>query len=189
MEKDVKIKDLSFKEVHECVNAIVETLFTKGKDGSITYNGVYNELLRAYVELVYFVPDLELHKVDIFEFFDRYCNKEFDDVLFTLRGTRRGQYVESTVTDTVENLLRHYCGGALVNSVNKFMGNLNTVVEKYSNSLDNIGSEDIKSFIQDFAGFAGKITPETLTAAVLNKNKPVQKTKKTSKATIKKETV
>lgn len=179
MANNVEIKKLSLADVNSVVDVILDVLFRKSETSDETsYLGQYDEIIRVYFEMNAAFPDLKIHKVDINEFFDRYCDGEYDMYVEVLKNDRRIKYIEDALDNTTENLMKYYAGGQLKNYVAKFVNSLNKVVEKYSDSLDGIGKNDIMGFLKNFAEFTSTNNPESLTEIMLKKKKATPKPKK-----------
>ena len=187
MANDVEMKKLTLTDVNAVVESVVNVLFDKNETaGSISYLGQYDRVLRLYFEMAMAFPDLEIHKMKMPEFFEKYCDGEFDTYVEKLKTDRRIQYIEDALDNTTQNLVKYYAGGQLANSVTRLINGLNGIVEKYANSIEGVEASDIKGFFNNFVEFASKTNTETVTAAMLKKKKATPKPKKTTQTESKK---
>lgn len=179
MENSIEIKKLSLTEVNNIVDSILDVLFHKNETtGESSYLGQYNEIVRVYYEMVMAFPSLKIHEMKMPEFFDKFCDGEYDQYIEMLKKDRRIQYIEDALDSTIQTLLKYYSGGQLANSVTKLVNSLNSIVEKYANSIEGVEASDIKGFFNNFVEFASKTNTETITAAMLKKKKATPKPKK-----------
>lgn len=187
MEKSIEIKKLTLAEANGVVKNTLDVLFDKSEaTNDISYLGHYKEIVCTYFEMVAAFPTLNIHQVDINDFFGKFFDGEYDMYVEVLKNDRRIKYIEDTLEYTIQILCKYYAGGQLANSVTKLINNLNNVVENYADSIDGIGTSDIKGFFKSFAEFAIKNNPETITAAMLKKKKETPKPKKAAQTEDKK---
>lgn len=181
---NIQIAKLGLDDVNTIVTGIVDALFNRDEtSGSLGYKGQYSEVIRAYMEMVFAFPDLELHRVGLEDFFDRYCDGEYDKNLELMRKDRRVRYIEDAVDNTVQNLLRYYSGSQLQNSATNLINKLNQIIDQHSDTLNALSADDIKTFIKGFSEFAGKTDAESLVSTILDKHKSAAKPRKATKST------
>ena len=182
-ENNIQTAKLGWDDVNTIVTGIVNILFNRDETSvNLRYNGQYSEIVRAYMEMVFVFPNLELHKIGLEEFFDKYCDGEYDEYLEAMKKDRRVRYIEDAVDNTVQTLLRYYSGSQLQNSATNLINRLNQIIEQYSDTLNDLSAEDVKDFIHGFSEFAGKTDTVSLVSTILDKHKSATKPRKSTKS-------
>lgn len=179
------LKDAPLSLVNTIANTIVKSLFLLNEDKTEQkYLSQYQELIPTYIELVSFYPEMEFKDMDLEEFFEGYVEGKYDDLIHTMKGNRRVQYLDRVVNYTIETKLRYESGGRLENSVAKFLSSLTEAVQNFGDYK----TEDIQNFLKGFNNLSEKITPESLSEAVIKihqkEDKKPKKTRKTAQETV-----
>lgn len=176
--KNAKLRRLSLNDVSTLCRGVLDCAFHKNEAGT-TYMPENVELSKAYFELLVTFPDLAMEKIGLAEFFEDYADGQYDDYLAIAREDGRIKYFERTVDSAVETAIRYHTGGRLATAAATLIDNINRVIEKYSDSLKNIGAADIQNFLKDFGKLSSDLSPQTVTDAVIKMHQ--SETNKTEK--------
>lgn len=188
VEKPVDIKTengrMSLFDLSKIVNTVVDSVFTE-RNGRIEFTAELYEVLLAYLEIGAFYPRTRVLESGLDLFFIDYIDGKYYRELGELKANRLAQYIENAVEKKVAAKMRQI-ENPLINSMVKLVDVATVLAQKYVDDIDNIGTSDIKGFIEDFAKLAKNTNPQTVTDAVikLHKNdaengaaKPVEKAK------------
>lgn len=176
--KDAKLRRLSLNDISTLCQGVLDCAFHKNEAGTV-YIPENVELTKAYFELLVTFPALEMDKIGLAEFFEDYADGQYDHYLSIAREDGRIKYFERTVDSAIETAIRYHTGGRLATAAATLIDNINGVVEKYSDSLKNIGAADIQNFLKDFGKLSSDLNPQTVADAVIKMHQ--SETNKTEK--------
>ena len=163
---NVKLRKMSLEDVSTLCQGVLDCAFHKNEAGTV-YIPENVELAKAYFELLVTFPDLEMEKVELAEFFEDYADGKYDRYLSVAREDGRIKYFERAADSAIETGIRYHTGGRLATAAAALIDNINGVVEKYSDSLQNIGAADLQNFVKDFGKLASDFNPQTVADAVI----------------------
>lgn len=156
---------LTLTDVAEIVNAVVDLVFIE-RNGKIEFAAEYYEVLLAYFQIGAFYPSTGVLDNGVGLFFMDYIDNKYHKELGELKYNNLAKYIENAVTKKIEAKMRQI-ENPLINSLTKLVDTANILAQKYVDDIDNVGSSDIKKFIEDFADFAKKTNTDTITDAVI----------------------
>lgn len=185
--RDAKLRKLSLGDVNALCKGVLDCAFLENETGT-SYMPENVELSKAYYELLVTFPDLEMEKIGLAEFFEDYADGQYDYYLAVAREDGRIKYFERTVDSAIETAIRYHTGGRLATAAATLIDNINGVVDKYSDSLKNIGAADIQNFIRDFGKLSSDLNPQTVADAVIKMHQSETDKIEKPKRTMKKET-
>ena len=168
---DIKAENgvLSLLNLSKLVDTVVDSVFVE-RDGRLEFAAELYEVLLAYMEVGAFYPNTGVLENSLDLFFIDYINGKYYKELGELKHNRVAQYIENAVTKKVEARMRQI-ENPLINSLVKFVDIVSVLAQKYVDDIDNVGTSDIRGFIEDFAKFAKTTNPETVTEAVIKMHK------------------
>lgn len=178
---NVKLRKMSLEDVNTLCRGVLDCTFPKDETGT-AYIPENVELTKAYFELLVTFPDLEMEKVELAEFFEDYADGKYDRFLSVVREDGRIKYFERAADSAIETGIRYHTGGRLAAAAAALINNINGVVEKYTDSLQNIGAADLQNFIKDFGKLSSELNPQTVADAVIKTHQSeTEKPKRTRK--------
>lgn len=170
---DVKSENrtVSLTDVGIIVNTVVDSVFVE-RNGKTEFSSEIYEVLLAYLEIGSFYPETKLlednkeKKTPLNDFFMEYIDGKYQKELDELKNNRLAQYIENAVKTKIDAKMRQLESPTL-ESVANFFDVATALAQKYINDIDNVGMGDIKTFLQDFAKFAKKTNPQSITDTFL----------------------
>lgn len=156
---------LSLTDVGIIVNTVADSVFIE-RNGRIEYAAEIYEVLLAYLEIGAFFPETEVFENSLGLFFIDYIDGKYCGELDKLKNSVLAQYIENAVKRKIEARMKQI-ENPLFNSLEKFVDTATALAQNYVDDINNVGADDIKKFIQDFAGFAKKTNPQTVADKVM----------------------
>lgn len=166
-----KNRTVSLTDVSIIVNTVVDNVFTE-RNGKIEFSAEFYEVLLSYLEIGYFYPETKLfeksieNKSSLNDFFVDYIDGIYQKEIDELKYNHIAQYIENAIKNKIDAKIKQIESPSL-NSVAKFFEAATVLAEKYVNDIDNVGSNDIKTFLNDFAKFAKKTNPKSISETFL----------------------
>ncbi|MCM1167421.1 MAG: hypothetical protein NC299_16830 [Lachnospiraceae bacterium] len=196
---DVKVKDeisendnisvnggkLSLIDVAEVVNAVVDMVFRE-RDGQMEFAAEYYEVVLAYTKIAAFFPETGVRNDDIFTFFEDYIGGKYVKELEKMGYDPLAQYIDNAVNLKIEAKKRQI-ENPLVNSLTRLADTVNVLASKYVDDIENVGTADIKKFIEDFAKLSKKTNPQTVTDTVMKMRQKADEKRVDGKPSLKKQ--
>lgn len=168
---DIKTENgrMSLFDVSKIVDTVVDSVFVE-RNGNIEFAAELYEVLLAYLEIGAFYPQTGVLENSLDLFFIDYIDGKYYREFGELKLNRLAQYIDNAVKQKVEARMRQI-ENPLVNSLTKLVDVATVLAQKYVDDIDNVGTSDIKGFIQDFAKLAKTTNPQTVTDAVIKMHK------------------
>ncbi|MCM1062841.1 MAG: hypothetical protein NC452_21585 [Eubacterium sp.] len=160
---------LSLTDAAKIINTVVDSTFIE-RNGVMEFAAEYYEVLLAYMEIGAFFPETGVLENGVHLFFLDYIDGKYYKELNELKANSLAQYIEIAVNRKIEAKMRQI-ENPLINSLTKFVNTAGVLAQKYVDDIDNVGTDDIKGFIANFAEFAKKTNSQTVTDAVIKMHK------------------
>lgn len=151
---------MSLNDVSVIVNTIVDSLFVE-RNGRLEYAAEIYEVLLAYMEIGAFFPNTKVFEDGLGVFFINYIDGKYYNQIGKLKYNTLAQYIENAVKRKIEARMKQI-ENPLFNSLERLIDAAGVVMQNYADNINNVGTDDIKRFIEDFAGFTKKTNPKTV---------------------------
>lgn len=155
----------SLIDAAEVVNAVVDSVFRE-RNGQTEFAAEYYEVVLAYAKIAAFFPETGVTGDDIFTFFEDYIDGKYAKQLDDMKYEPMAKYIDNAVALKVEAKKRQI-ENPLVNSLTRLADTVNALASKYVSDIENVGTADIRKFIEDFAELSKKTNPQTVTDTVI----------------------
>lgn len=162
---ELKNGKLSLLELSKIVNTVVDSVFIE-RDGRIEFAAELYEVLLAYMKVGAFYPETGVLETSLDLFFIDYIDGKYEDKLRALVFDKLAQYIDNAVHKKVE-ARKHQIEDPLINSLTKLVDAAAVLAQKYVDDIDNVGTADIKGFIENFAKLANVTNQQSVTDAVI----------------------
>lgn len=173
---------MSLEQVRELVDSILSLVFLKTDDG-IVYMPLYEKVIYPYWKMGFYYPSLKISEMGFEDFYIKWINGEYNYQLDCILDNEQATFIDTLISDTIEFYKKQY-QQPVINSLTNLINTVNILAQKYVNDIDNIGSSDIKGFLQRFMEFTAKNNTATITDEVLNRHgaKPPAQSEKVENA-------
>lgn len=158
------VKALSFVEMASTVDTIVSSVIISN-NGKSDFGAEYLEVVKYYVLIATFYPEHNVTEQGLALFFNDYVEGKYKIEIKRLEQNEYAQYVLRAVDKKLEFEIKRI-ESPIINSIERFVGLANDLLQKYVDDIDNIGTADIKGFLGDFAALAKNTTSEKIAKAV-----------------------
>lgn len=162
---------MSLEQAEELINSVTDLVFLN-TDKGIIFAPIYIDFMLAYWKIGFFYPYLgisEKGKESINFFFDGWVNGEYDVYLEKVKDNKQAAIIDKAIERAIE-FKKSQCQQPVLNSLAKLVDTLSVLAQKYVDDIDNIGSSDIKSFLERFMAFTSENNVQTITDEVLNRH-------------------
>lgn len=162
---------MSLEQVSELINSVTDLVFLNTNKGVI-FAPIYIDFMLAYWKIGFFYPSLgisEKGEEGISFFFNSWVNGEYDVYLEKIKDNKQTVIIDKAIERAIE-FKKSQCQQPVLNSLAKLIDTFNILAQKYVDDIDNIGSSDIKSFLERFMEFTSENNVRTITDEVLNRH-------------------
>lgn len=162
---------MSLSQANELVNSVVDLIFLNTEKG-IVFTPIYIDFMLVYWKMCFFYPSLgisEKGEEGMDFLFNGWINGEYDVYLEKVEDNKQAIMIDKAIRKAID-FKKSQCQQPILNSLTKFIDTLNILAQKYVDDIDNIGSSDIKSFLERFIEFTSENNVQTITDEVLNRH-------------------
>lgn len=159
---------MTLSQINELIDSVVNLVFLDTPNG-VVFAPIYIDLMLAYWKVGFFYPSLETTQKGVDYFFERWINGEYDVCLEKLESNRQAKVIDKAIRREIE-YKKAQLRQPIVNALTEFVKTASVLASKYVDDIDNIGSKDIKGFLEKFAEFVSENNTSTITDEVLKRH-------------------
>lgn len=159
---------MTLAQINELIRSVVNLVFVNTPNG-VVFLPIYIDLMLAYWKVGYYFPSLETAQNGVDQFFVEWINGEYDICLEKLENNRQAKVIDKAIRDEIE-FKKSQLQQPIVNSLTEFVNTASVLAKKYVDDIDNIGTKDIKGFLERFAEFVSENNTSTITDEVLKRH-------------------
>lgn len=154
--------------INELIDTVLNFIFLNTSNG-VVFRPIYIDLMLAYWKIDIYYPSLEISQKGVDYFFEKWINGEYDVCLEKLENNRQAQVIDTAIKHEIE-FKKAQLQQPIVNAITEFVDIASVLAKKYVDDIDNIGSKDIKGFLERFAEFVSENNTSTITNEVLKRH-------------------